>query len=565
MRRYKFRCGCSFEIINEINDELRIRFTPDISELNLECQATWDLIGEGNTKAVFQLETQLGQSLSKKLKPENIEQLSALISIMRPGVMEAKLEGKSLTQKYIDRKNKIEPVTYYHPSLEEILKPTYGILVYQESVIKIAKKLAGFNLIQANTLRKSLGKKDTEKMAQTKNDFIEGCKITKIVNDKEAEEIFGWILKGQRYLFNRSHSVSYALLAYMTAYCKAHFPLAFFTSYLYNAADKGKTYEEIQELVRNARGMDISIKPHDFRILNKRFSKIGQDVYFGATDIKGIGNSLIDKVNEKISELEIILGSKDNWAWEDMLFFFMPSVSVVAAKAFAGSGSLDYYKKSRTSMLYEIDLLNKLTGRELRFVQEKHLVSKFESLETAINYLLASGAGKQAGMANKSRIPKIDGILKSIKKPPYSMIDQNEWLLGTEISLYGLPITASKLDECNTSEGNCTIREFLNGKTGYCLIPAQIVSIREHTTQNGKSAGRKMAFISVCDETDSMESVLAFAEIWEEFKDILIPGCAVMLCGERGKNDGFILKNTFFLSQKLETAFNPTNIIVQAL
>ena len=122
-----FACGCKFDVVNN-----HIVYNPNIEHLPLDCGDTWDLICEGNTKGVFQLESQLGRSMSERVKPRNMEQLSDLVAIIRPGWMEAIVDGKSLTNHYIDRKHGIDPVEYFHDALEPILKSTHGILVYQE-------------------------------------------------------------------------------------------------------------------------------------------------------------------------------------------------------------------------------------------------------------------------------------------------------------------------------------------------------------------------------------------------------------------------------------------------
>jgi len=215
-KKFQYSCGCSFDILSENDDKDRmtLKFNPKIEEISLECQKTWDLISDGNTKGCFQLESRLGKSMAKKLKPENIEQLSALISIMRPGCLEAFREGKSVSNHFIDKKNGQESVDYYHPSLEPILKGTYGEMIYQEQAMEIAKIVAGFDLQEADMLRKAIGKKKPEEMAKIKIKFLEGTEKVGTVATSQAEEIFGWIEKSQRYSFNKSHAVSYAINSY---------------------------------------------------------------------------------------------------------------------------------------------------------------------------------------------------------------------------------------------------------------------------------------------------------------------------------------------------------------
>lgn len=163
----------------------------------------WSLYKNGLTKGIFQLESNHGRNWSKKLAPENIEELSALIALLRPGCTKAIIDGKSMTQRFVDRKHKREEVSYLHASLEDILKPTYGVLVYQEQAMRIAVKLAGFNETETDNLRKAIGKKKADLMASIRNDFIAGCKNVGLVDEETAKEIFGWIEKSSRYSFNK--------------------------------------------------------------------------------------------------------------------------------------------------------------------------------------------------------------------------------------------------------------------------------------------------------------------------------------------------------------------------
>jgi DNA polymerase-3 subunit alpha len=168
----------------------------------------WHLYKDGLTKGIFQLESNLGRTWCKKLCPESIEELAALIALIRPGPLKGKIDGKSMTQRYVDRKHKLEPITYIHDSLEDILKTTYGVLVYQEQAMLIAVKLAGFNEQEADNLRKAIGKKKADLMMEIREQFIAGCEKVGLVDKKTATEIFSWIEKSARYQFNKCLSPS---------------------------------------------------------------------------------------------------------------------------------------------------------------------------------------------------------------------------------------------------------------------------------------------------------------------------------------------------------------------
>lgn len=226
MNKYKFDCGCEVDIIDEqIKDydglpSLHI----DYENLNINCPITWNLLSSGKTRGVFQLETNLGASWAKKLEPDSMEELAALISILRPGTLKSKLDGKSMTQHYVDRKHGIEQYTDIDHNIASIMTETHGIMVYQEQAMQIAQKLGGFDLKQADSLRKAIGKKLADLMSKVKIEFIEGCKKTGLVDDEKANEIFDIIEKSNRYSFNKSHAVCYGMIGYWTAWTKCLSP-----------------------------------------------------------------------------------------------------------------------------------------------------------------------------------------------------------------------------------------------------------------------------------------------------------------------------------------------------
>lgn len=531
MQYFTYSCGCKFPVSKE-EDITKIDFQPKIENLNLECQRTWDLISDGNTKGVFQLESRLGKQTAKKLKPENIEQLSALIAILRPGCLEAMRDGKSVTNHYIDKKNKEESVNYFHPALEPILNSTYGEMIYQEQAMEIAKVIAGFNLQEADGLRKAIGKKKPEEMAKVKKKFIKGAKKLKIVNEDEAEQIFGWIEKSQRYSFNKSHSVSYAINGYLSAFAKAHFPKVFFASYLRFAKDKIDPQMEIKELVQNAMEMDIDIRPPDIRNLNKHFVLKNNKVYFGLTDIKGLGYSVFDKLTKVVAEKDL-----NECSWVDFLLEILPNINSTAAKALIQSGALTYLKKTRNSMLFELGIISNLTKKELGFVVE----NKKDNLEQSLNYLY------QNGKINKNRKLVIENLINTLSNPPYSLEDSPEWIADSEDTLLGCSITCGKVDMYDISMCNTTCKDFKNGeKTDKIIVGGEIDHIGVVKTKNGKNPGAEMAFVNLKDSTGTIDSVIFFPDQYKEYKNILFEGNIIIIMGNRSKNkDSLIVEKTY--------------------
>jgi DNA polymerase-3 subunit alpha len=542
MKYYTFNCGCKFPIVDEQLNH--VEFDARLENIPLTCERTWDLISDGNTKGVFQLESRLGQTLAKKLRPRSIEHLAALISIMRPGCLEAIRDGKSVTDHYIDRKNGLELVDIFHPSLQPALGPTYGEMIYQEQAMRIAQDVAGFNLQQADVLRKAIGKKKPEIMAKVKKEFMEGVEKTGIMPLDQAELVFGWIEKSQRYSFNKSHAVSYAINGYLTAYAKAHFPRSFFTSYLYFAKEKTKPQEEISELANNAKMMDIEVYPPDFRFMNKHFRLINKNIYFGFADIKNVGESVITRLEKRATDVETKLGkTRKDWSWLEILVHLTPYVNSGAVASIISAGGFSYTGVPRTVMLFEYQTYSELSQREQHWAEE-NLAGK-KNLTDLFEAIVSGPTGKAGACANKKRLEKIEGYLATLKNPPASLADTPEWIAMVEERVLGLPITCTVVDGCKTDAANCTVKDFVkgyNGVNGVILLACKIDDVKEIKTKQGKSPGQRMAFFTVSDGSGSYDGAVVFPKQWKDLKSLLTVGNTVLLTGKRSKEkDGLVV------------------------
>ena len=537
MRRYD--CGCEFH-----EGESGLIFDPEITSIPLNCSATWDLICEGNTKGVFQLESQLGRSLAKQTKPRNMEELSDLIAIMRPGCLEAMVKGKSLTMHYIDRKHFREPVEYLHSSLEPILKSTQGILVYQEQAILIATEIAGFDLQEADILRKAIGKKKADVMAKVKKSFLEGTARKGIISKEQAEEIFSWIEKSQRYSFNKSHSVSYAYNAYLTAYCKAHFPHEFFTAYLKNAVGKPDTFWEVNELVNNAKIMGIEVLPPNIIHMNEEFKLIGKNPTYGMTNIKNVGSSVFRKMMKHVKENNIDLETCD---WDCFLLLIAPFVNKKAFESLILAGVFDCFKISRSKMQHHFNLIKEFTKRETEWLKNYKESYPDKTAVECIEAMIEASTvkSKTRPIFRQARIPVIEDLLTTYDNPGYDLYDSPSWVSKVEEELLGISLTCNKVDEYDTSRANCTCKEFIDGFNSQkgIVLAVKIDSVREWTIKKGKAKGMKMGFVTVSDTSCSLDSVTAFSEEWEKYKKMLHEGNTVLMRGMKDKNRGsFLIK-----------------------
>jgi DNA polymerase III subunit alpha len=246
---------------------------PDFSlkDIPLNDAAAFALYNRGETIGLFQMESGGMTSLSKQFDVKKLDDIIALIALYRPGPME-------LIPEYVKAKKGLTPIKYLHPLLEDICADTYGVMIYQEQVMAAASKLAGYSLAQADLLRRAMGKKDKEKMAKERRNFIEGCARTNKIAEKKANAIFDLLEKFAGYGFNKSHSAAYGVISYQTAYLKAHYPVEFMAGLLSNEINNT---EKISVFVGECKRMGISILPPD---INKSGLKFTPDSLAGIDD-----------------------------------------------------------------------------------------------------------------------------------------------------------------------------------------------------------------------------------------------------------------------------------------
>ncbi|MEZ4567622.1 MAG: DNA polymerase III subunit alpha, partial [Desulfobacterales bacterium] len=253
------------------------KIPPDLEHLDLDDEKTYELLAAGDTSAVFQLESTGMKDLIIRLKPENFAEVTALVALYRPGPM-----GSGMVDDYVDCKHGRRKVTYLVPELESILKPTYGVILYQEQVMKIASQLANYSMAEADGLRKAMGKKIPEVMAKQLDRFVDGAVDNNIPKEKAAE-LFGLIEKFAGYGFNKSHSAAYALIAFQTAYLKAHFPVEYMAAVL---TSEMNTLDNVVKYIAECRNHNIQVLPPDINESDKGFSVSGDAIRFGLAAVK---------------------------------------------------------------------------------------------------------------------------------------------------------------------------------------------------------------------------------------------------------------------------------------
>lgn len=276
-----------------IGDALRIiearyqkKLDPDL--FPLDDKETYDLLASGESCAVFQLESTGMRHILKNMKPRRFEDLLPLVALYRPGPL-----GSGMVDDFISRKNGQTDIKYPHPALEPILKETYGVILYQEQVMQISSDLAGFSMAEADSLRRAMGKKKPEVLAAAREDFLKGASEHN-VSPRKAAEIFELMEHFAGYGFNKSHSAAYALIAYQTAYLKAHYPVAFMAAMLTSFRSNS---DKVSYYIHECRRLKIQILPPDVNESLENFTAVGdRQIRFGLAAVKNVGEGAVQAI-----------------------------------------------------------------------------------------------------------------------------------------------------------------------------------------------------------------------------------------------------------------------------
>lgn len=276
-------------IVNEVKEIEDIDI--DLENIKLNDKKTFKIFQNGNTDGVFQFESSGMRDYLKRTKPQKIEDLIVLNALYRPGPLES-----GMANSYVRRKLGKEEVTYIFPELEEILKDTYGIIIFQEQVMQISVKIAGFSMGKADEMRKIMGKKQINKIPNIENKFITGA-IKKGYDKSKISQIFSQIKTFAKYGFNKSHSTAYAYLAYQTAYLKAHFPVYFMSAHLTSESEKTSTSSKIIQYISECKKMGIKILAPNINKSYENFRvETSNSMRFGLKGLKNVGNTAIDSI-----------------------------------------------------------------------------------------------------------------------------------------------------------------------------------------------------------------------------------------------------------------------------
>lgn len=335
----------------------------DIDNLKLDDEKTFKLFAEGKMTGVFQLESRVAQSTSRSLKPKRFEDIVALVALIRPGPL-----GAGMHNEFTDRANNRKEIEYLHNDLESILNETYGVILYQEQVMQIAEKIAGFNLQEADNLRVAMGKKIPKVMEEQRKKFTDGA-VSNNYSEQFAIELFDQIAYFAGYGFNKSHSVPYALLAYQTAYLKANYPAEYIAACLTAVKrDKDRTAIFLSE----ARDMGVKVSTPDINLSSSDFTVNDNEILFGLSAVRNVGDITADK---------IVLERESNGHFESIEDFLSRidsrSLNKRGVEALIQGGGLDKFGLTRKGMFDSaIELIE--NAKELKANKENNQGSLFE-------------------------------------------------------------------------------------------------------------------------------------------------------------------------------------------
>ena len=321
--------------VNAINASRPAAQALDFSKIPLNDAQVFDLLRQADTTAVFQLESRGMKDLIRRLLPDSIDDIIALVALFRPGPLQS-----GAVDDYINRKHGRAAVVYPHPSLEEVLSGTYGVVLYQEQVMQIAQVLAGFSLGQADLLRRAMGKKKADEMARVRSEFLEGTSA-RGVDDKLSNDIFDLMEKFAGYAFNKSHSATYAMVSFQTAWLKTHYPAEFMSA---NMSADMQNIDRVVVLVDEVRSMGLTLLPPSINLSQYRFTVQNESIIYGLGAVRGVGEGPVAAIVE----------AREHGLFDDLLDFCrrvdVKRVNKRVLAALIGSGALDEFAQAGESV-----------------------------------------------------------------------------------------------------------------------------------------------------------------------------------------------------------------------
>ncbi len=507
----------------------------DIDHLNMEDPEVYDLLCTGQTDGIFQLESNGMKSFMKELKPRNIEDIIAGISLYRPGPMD-------FIPLYIKGKEHPETITYDCPQLEKILSPTYGCIVYQEQVMQIVMELAGYTLGRSDLVRRAMSKKKGDVMQRERQNFVygneeehvPGC-INRGIDEKTANKIFDEMIDFAKYAFNKSHAAAYAVVAYQTAYLKCHYPAEFMAALITSVLDRT---DKVSEYIAHCRKLDISILPPDINEGYSQFSVSGNAIRYGLSALKSVGRPVIDAI---VAEREA------HGRYRDLKDFISrlsnKEVNKRTIESFIKSGALDSFPANRRQMM-------------MIYVQLIDQVNQEKKSAMTGQMSLMDLLGEEEKKAFDIKYPDVAEYEKEEK------LSFEKEVLGIYVSGHPLEDYQNLMD----TNINATTHDFIaDAETGETVAKDQIYytiggMIAAKTVKMTKS-NQNMAFITLEDLLGSLE-VVVFPKKYEQYRSILEPDSKILVYGRASISED---EGKLLLERAVSFDEIPKHVYVQCL
>ncbi len=489
-----------------------------VKKLPDDIQNTYKLLERGDLEGVFQLESSGMRQIVRDLKPSNIEDISSILALYRPGPLDA-----GLIPKFIDRKHKRVPIEYEHPLLESILQETYGILVYQEQIMKMAQDLAGYSLGQADLLRRAMGKKKLSEMQKQREAFIDGS-MKNGVSKQIAEHLFDQMLAFAEYCFNKSHSMAYGFVTYQTAYLKANYPVEYMAALLTENSDNT---DKVQKYIDSCqRSLKIKVVAPDVNRSNVDFTPANGQIIFGLSAIKNVGEAAIEN---------ILAARKEGGKFSDLPdFCSRVSLQIVNSRALESlikCGALDSLHSNRKQAIEYLNFL-------IPWAQGK--AKDREIGQSSIFDLLGDTTTKSTN-EGAPKPPKTDDF-----STPEKLQFEKE-LLGFYVSEHPL----KSVIEANLIEDAITLQDLAEQKGKKVKVFVMIVEVKHHVTKKGD----RMAFLQVEDLSGQAEAIV-FPRTFQEVQDSLQENIALLVTGKVDKQEDkiqIIIEETESVERLLES------------
>jgi DNA polymerase III subunit alpha len=492
----------NLDVITDTVEMIRRQRDPDfnIDTVPLDDQATFELLGRGDTIGIFQLESPPMRALLKSMRPTSFEDVSAVLALYRPGPMSANMHND-----YADYKNNRKTPEYFHPEARELLHDTFGLMVYQESMMRVAQRFAGYSLAQADNLRKACGKKDPVAMEKEESVFVDGCEKTGYGREL-GESLFAVIRKFADYAFNKSHTFGYGLISYQTAYLKAHFPVEYSACLL--SSVKGN-YEKAAVHLADCRAMGITVSTPDINAGRSEFEAISTDterrIVFALSAVRNVGEGLVALITQERDQ---------NGLFESFHDFARrvpeQALNKRAVESLIKAGAFDSFGHPRRGLLmvYESIIDDAVAKRR---EEEKGVMSLFGELDEASN----------SGWSSEIAIPDVQ-FTKG------DQLRHEKDMIGLYISDHPLRGVETALRRLTTS----TIRDLETREAGMVTIGGVVSALNRRFTKRGD----QMATF-VLEDMDASIEVTVFSKVLAEFGHLLANDLVVTVTGRLNKRD----------------------------